>query len=295
MKNTKQSNRPRLLTLRFSGRVLQAETLPVYELGSALIGVQRMIHKAYIEDAFAGGRDTGLPRRVRERLALQIGDRRRGSDIYDLTTFLKLADASPTVSALIAHVLGAASAYVAKEVVRYLVPTKAIEQTRHRRAKKRDNDGKRLIAKPVAKDAPLAVSIFNDIRLITDRIGSVGGVSEIELTSPTNKQLAPVVLTRDTRDYVRHIADAVVLGEYQELGGIVIKWDTRTRTVDIQRIGASQCKVFLDAKEFVDVRYKPRPKDVVIFVGHPMYCMGSDLRRFNRFRAEKFIIPKHAG
>ena len=69
-----------LLEIRFIGPTLESRSLPIYELGMALIAVQRIIHKASLYSDGRLEKGAHLATREREGVALQIVSRKKSSD-----------------------------------------------------------------------------------------------------------------------------------------------------------------------------------------------------------------------
>src|ERR1700742_3202198 len=77
-----------LLRLRFVGEDFERRSVPIYELGTTLVAIQRIVNKAY---QFQNGelqQSARLDEEQRERMALQIGAREKASDGYGLVAFV---------------------------------------------------------------------------------------------------------------------------------------------------------------------------------------------------------------
>ena len=73
-----------ILEVRFIGETLALHGIPIYELGTALVSIQRMVNKAHLVREHRWKYGSSPARGEREMLALQIGARRRGSDWFGL-------------------------------------------------------------------------------------------------------------------------------------------------------------------------------------------------------------------
>src|SRR5260370_20318423 len=96
-----------VLRIRFVGPALNERGVPIYELGKSLVAIQRMVHKARMLEKRNEARRPFLTFDERSQFALQIADRRRGSDEYGLTPFLTSQIASNAIGSYIAWIMGA--------------------------------------------------------------------------------------------------------------------------------------------------------------------------------------------
>ncbi|MBL0311362.1 MAG: hypothetical protein IPP78_01345 [Holophagaceae bacterium] len=73
-----------LFTVRFVGEGLDIHGVSIYDFGTVLLSMQRIVHKAYL--AINGRLEHGkFPRRdEREMLSLAIGERKHASDAFAL-------------------------------------------------------------------------------------------------------------------------------------------------------------------------------------------------------------------
>jgi hypothetical protein len=79
-----------LIYIRFEGELLETCSLPIYELGTSLIAIQRIVHKSAL---FAEGkleRGTHLTTKRRAELALQVSSHRKSSDFWGLRPYLRV-------------------------------------------------------------------------------------------------------------------------------------------------------------------------------------------------------------
>ena len=70
-----------LLWLKFSGKLLDVQSIPIYELGDTLIAIQRIIHKTFLHDQERLRKHAQLTQEERKRLSLQIIERKKSSDL----------------------------------------------------------------------------------------------------------------------------------------------------------------------------------------------------------------------
>jgi hypothetical protein len=75
------------LWLKFSGEELDVRSVPIYELGDTLVAIQRIIHKTFLFENDRLKKRAQLTQDERQRLSLQISERRKSSDLYALVPF----------------------------------------------------------------------------------------------------------------------------------------------------------------------------------------------------------------
>jgi len=294
MKRSRMSGDDILLTLGFrGGNKLGTRAMPIYELGTCLISLQRMIHKSYLEREASAGNRAVMDVATRTRMALQIGRRRQGSDIYELVSFFATPEMAVVIAAILGPVLGALAPYIYKDVVKYLREDSRSNETVPKSEPSELLPTDMKVVERAADASPLSIEVYNEIRIISDRIGNVAGVETIEILPGKAVTGPKIEINRDTHKYLLEIEDVVVAGDRQKIQGRVLTWDLRKQTVDIQRVNAGQCKVFLNASDFHPVRYKAPPYALIVFEGRSLFVMGSNMRRFNRFKADKITIKSN--
>ena len=253
------------IELRFDGPALQAQGMPVYELGTTLVAVQRMLHKSHlIEDGrWVRGQVPG--RRDRELLAVQLGGRQPGSDLYALVPLVSDPAAVAALARAIDLLLNALTSYAVGKAL-----DAATAQPEHLAA---EAGGK-------TETGSLIGAIYADVVNVVNRIGNVGGCETIQIGSPRFRQGEPVTFDRDTRDYVRSIPSARVLGPVQTIKGSVHRLYPDETIVEIRRPGGKRCKILLDATGFATVRYGQRKSAQIEATGRPRFRLGSQGRAF---------------
>jgi hypothetical protein len=195
-----------LLAIRFIGPELNSRSLPIYELGTALVAIQRIIQKSslYAEGRLEKG--AHLDSEERERLALQIVDHRKGSDLWSLAPYLTNPAYGPILQGLVVAGFGALTAYAWKKV---------------------------LTDKKPPPNQVLIVNIYPEVKSLTDRIGNIGGVEAIELSSPMNSRVDPINLTVDVQKYVREVEHGRVLGEKTRITGYITRLYPQSFRLDL--------------------------------------------------------------
>ncbi len=255
-----------LLSLKFEGQELATRSLPIYELATSLIAVQRIVHKAAL---FAEGKlDKGahLPTRRREELALQISSHRKSSDLWGLAPYLTDPALGPIFQGLVVAGLGAIGAYVGKKIGS---------------------------SKETPKNQILIVNIFPEIRQLTDRVGNIGGVERIEFLGPGMSSGEGLVIDEKTQEYVRDLESKLVLGSKMIISGVVTRLLPQSFRLDLEDAPGHYIRVSMDEKLFEKVRRLPVLMErVVRFEGLPLYKLGDSGGGVHEFRANRVILPR---
>src|SRR5438270_13634745 len=92
-----------LIRLRFIGEAFEGRSVPIYELGVALIAVQRIINKTYLYQTGELLRTSWVEAEARDRIALQLGSRHHSSDGYGFTAFLSDPNILPILQQVVAN------------------------------------------------------------------------------------------------------------------------------------------------------------------------------------------------
>jgi len=249
-----------LLTVRFIGPELNKRGMPISELGTAFIAIQRIFHKAHLAENETISKGRFPERAMRRKLALQIGAHEKGSDFFALTPILTDPTAIGAITTAGEFAFDVIKAYAAKKVVDLL--------------KGENKDSKQFYIGNIQADV---VNIVN-------RIDNIGGCDSIEIGSP---RLAPqniLKFTAETRDYVRGLSTEHFLGKSQELVGDVFKLYPNIGMVEVRRPGGKKCKVFfLKDEHFERVRLSDNPSPRIRVFGRPRYRLGAEGRIFSEF------------
>ena len=204
------------ISLRFSGPNLKTQGVPILELGQTLMTLQRLVYKAYL---FHNGRSPNtslLKQRERKMLSLGIASREKGSDIYHLEWFAagELENfPEATINKSLLEVAKAASLY-----------------TQNKIDPRRPKDG-------------LAVSMFNDLYELTDRIGRIGGIEQLEIQFTGKK--SPILIDERVKSYVTELKGEVWEGKRTSVKGVVIAPHTLDRDYAHVLSGGQRVKVYL--------------------------------------------------
>jgi hypothetical protein len=255
-----------LLRLRFVGEMFEHRSVPIYELGTTLIAIQRIINKAYLFRNRELHRSARLEGEQRQRIALQIGARERASDGYGLVAFFSDPFIVPIIQQVIATAITGLSAYAYYKI------------QQKRKASLGDHE-------------ILIVSIYDEVRQLTDRIGSGGKAEKLELLPSRNIRAEPIIIDPKTKQYVQHLSDEPVLGAVTTITGPVLRLYPRRRMVEAM-IEGRRVKIWVSEIDFNALRYRAKVDSIVNFTGHPLYRLGAKSLRYAEFRADKVrILP----
>lgn len=255
-----------LLSIKFEGDALATRSLPIYELASSLIAVQRIIHKAAL---FSDGKlDKGvhLPTRRREELALQIISHRKSSDLWGLAPYLTDPALGPVFQGLMVACLSALGAYIGKKI------------------------GKE---KDIPKNQVLIVNIFPEIKQLTDRVGNIGGVDRIEFVGPHDTAGKGLVIDANTQEYVRELEYQLISGKKTIISGVVTRlWPQSCRLI-IEDVPGHYIQVRMAEKLFEKIRRSPVLMEHEFrFEGIPLYKLGDSTGGAHEFHADRVILPR---
>lgn len=254
-----------ILSIRFTGPALETRSLPIYELGMALIAIQRIVNKAslYSDDRLERG--AHLVTKEREEVALQVVSHRKGSDLWGLSSYLTNPAVGPIVQGLVVAGLSAIAAYVWKKVI----PDKK-----------------------APRNQVLIVNIYPEIKALTDRIRNIGGVDSIEIIGP-NKKEDPLLLNEEVQEYVREIENRHVPGKKRKITGCVTRMHPQSFRLDIEDAPNHYIRVTMDPELFERVRRLPTLIERIIsFEGIPLYKLGDIGGKVDAFHADRLIIPR---
>lgn len=255
-----------LLQLRFIGEHLENRSLPIYELGTALVSLQRIINKAYFFDRDPDrlDRSTKLDSESRESVALQIGSRRRDSDGYGLIPFLTDPYVLPVLQQVIATAITGIGAFAYYKIHQRKTPSKAANQT-------------------------LVVAIYGDVRQLTERIGGKGKIQAIEIIPSSKVDAHRVRIDIETKNYLKQIEHEPVFGPIMRIRGKLSRLYPRRFELDIIS-KRRRVRVRLDEMDFQTARYQAKQDAVIEFKGHPIYKLGAKTGAFNTFQAESITL-----
>lgn len=262
--NTVMEKHEPLLWLRFIGPDLKLRSLPIYELGTVLISLQRIINKAYLFEKESLSKGAKLSPYERQQCALQIGAHQKSSDEYGFISFFTDPVVVDHIKTLVVDSLVALGAYALGRVV----------------SKKNE--------KPPINQYFIG-SIYNEVTVINDRITNIGGVEKIEIRGGDGVDVNPVAFDQDTQTYVRQLEHETFLGEMQDIEGTLTKLYTNRSIAEIKIEPNYYSKVILNSSDFDTVRYQTRTGDVIKFSGQPIYRLGQKTTKIREFEAAGIV------
>ena len=77
-----------LLSIKFTGDELEHHGVSIYDLSECLLALQRIIHKAHLAQENRLYKGSYPKKEIREKLALQLGSRKKGSDLFALVPLI---------------------------------------------------------------------------------------------------------------------------------------------------------------------------------------------------------------
>lgn len=265
------------LLLKFSGEGLDVRSIPIYELGDTLVAVQRIIHKTFLFENDRLKKHAQLTQNERQRLSLQISERRKSSDVYGLIPFA----VDPAIQQYVLTLLKAGLGTLAKYALKRVLSDTSTQKLGTTSIRARDVQGSILVG-----------AIYAETVQITNHINNIGGIDSIELIPSSGLNISPVKLTMDTQAYVREIANESYRGEPDEIVGYVTRLHPNRLLAEIKLAPSRYVKVGLDEDAFNFVRYKTVAEQQLRFKGHPVVRLGKDLSTFQEFEAESVEIDE---
>jgi hypothetical protein len=286
--NTDTDQIDRLLSLRFIGNELEYKAVPIYELGQSLISIQRIVNKAYLLREGRLELESQLSNDEQRMVALQIGSRFKKSDGYGLIPLFTDPATVEMLKTVLEVGIKALSIYMLAQV-----EIKMIQK------KKETVEKQGVVKKPShhlgKKPSQMFISsIYNDVKVLTERLDRKGGIKNLEIALPEGYDLPPVNFSSDTKEYVRHLENQPVLGETQDISGIIERLDQFRLMAEVRLTNQQLVKVYLEAELFQTARYRVGKDEIVTFTGRPIMKLGAR-SRFKEFEAYEISIEKKAG
>lgn len=254
-----------LLSIRFIGDDLHARGVSIYDLSTSLLALQRIVHKAYLAQENRLEKGAFPSTDEREKLALQLGERRRQSDAFALISILT----NPVVQAQIGRVIdwvcaGFISYYTGKVIDH-------ISETDDRRQQ------------------VFLSSIYSEMQKIAQRVDAAGGVQSISIGAPAAQIETVAAFTPETKEYLSSLQGQVALGDYAEIKGRVYKLYPASNIIAIRRSGGKTVSVFLSDSDFNQIRYHQESKPLFLFRGRPRYQFGVETKSVTEFVADSVV------
>lgn len=252
-----------ILSIKFSGEGLDQHGVSIYDLSECLLSIQRIIHKAYLakEDKLYKG---AYPKKeIREKLALQLGERRKGSDLFGLVPLLDPESVNNILRQCIDYTISGVIGYYVGDLLKRIHDEK--------------NDNRKIFMG----------SIYPEISNIVNRVDTIGGIEAISIGSPLLGRETVAAFDSTTKDYLNSIKDEYWLGKYQEIQGSVYKLYPNSNMVGIRRAGGSTVTIWLRPEDFAKIRYLKASDPFFIFKGRPKYKLGIETKKITEFEADE--------
>jgi hypothetical protein len=242
--------------------------VPIYELGETLIALQRIVHKAYLytEGEYQPGRK--LAPLDRKALALCIGGHKKGSDVYEIYQFLTDPDGLDVAKQLIPMALAGIGAYIAQKIL----------------SKKQQEPQLNIFIQ----------SIHKEVTVIADRVGNVGDIERVEISSPVAKDKTPIAIDAETRDYIRSLYGKAHFGDITKISGVLTKLLTRRLEIELEVGPRERVRVSLEEELFRKIRYS-RVGDHITLKAQPVIRFAEGGRRLRQYEAVKILDIKPEG
>lgn len=251
-----------LLTVRFYGDELNNRGVSIYDLSHSLLAIQRIFHKAHlsINDKLTKG---AFPdKETRQTLALQIGERKRGSDAFALLPILSDAQTLEYLKQITGYILPAIVAYYTNDVLDFIRGEK--------------NKNKQIFIG----------SLYTEVAYIANRIDASGGVEKISIGAPALERETIAAFDSKTKEYLKSIEREYFLGDYQTIKGRVYKLYPASKIVAIHGSEGRAISIFLSSDDFDRIRYHRESRPLFLFMGRPRYPLGVETTLISEFEAD---------
>jgi len=254
----------RPIVIRFVGEDLEKVGVPIVELSESLLAIQHMFYKAYAADIYQG-KSNKLTDGERWVLSLYMSGQAKRSDIYLFDWVAKVASDFPQEVAN--HVgimlLGALGSFLKESPLNIF-----------QKHQKETQD-------------ILAMSVFNELGVLTERIGQKKGIERIELYFSGQKK--PVTIDENTKKMVKNIRGKAIQGEAQDLIGWISRANMEEKNWIELNTSGRKIKVYVSEKLFDHSmsEYVKRKDERPIFkiLGNPRLFLGRDIFEFTDFDA----------
>lgn len=256
-----------LIRLRFIGPELDEQSIPIYELGNTLVAIQRLVNKAYLFNQHRLDKSARPASNERSEVALQLGARRKASDGYGLVSIVT----DPVVIAAATEAVKIAFGVIITYTLQRVLPNKET---------------------PTKVDQELVAAAYQEIKQLTDRVGRAGKgkAAQLEISTGKNVRAKSVVLTSETKAYVKKVERETVYGKKIAIQGRVTDLDLEKLRAEM-RLGRRRVIVHLNVSEFTDLQRRIRKgAQQVTFTGRPIFKLGADTSKYAGFAADSFTI-----
>ena len=251
-----------LIRVRFIGDDLENRSIPIYELGLSLIAIQRLVHKAFLLKAKRLTHSNFPSKGERIRLALQLSGRKRASDGYAFDPVYPQISDSRGLQEITDIMLRNVAAYAS---VRDFERFKTLD------------DDRRLYV----------INVYNQISDLATRIGNIGGIESIEVSTSASSNVPAVHITSETVDLVRTVKGKLMQGLRSTITGTVTDLMPNTKNIRLMtQEFPRQITVRLSASDFDKIRYSAYQSLFLQITGWPMHKMGVESLKYEVFEAD---------
>lgn len=251
-----------LYSVRFVGEELSVRGVSIYDLSHTLIAFQRIVHKAHLAQENRLTKGAFPDKDARQRLALQIGERRRQSDAFALLPILADLHVQQYMEKLADYVFSGIVGYYTGDVLMRL---------------KGETDLNKQI---------FISSIYTEVTNIANRVDASGGVEAINIGAPLKGHSTVATFDAETKNYLSTLKDEFFLGDFQEIKGRVYKLYPASKIVAIKRNGGTSVSIFLNDADFDRIRYHQESRPLFNFKGRPRYQFGVQTKIITAFEAD---------
>ena len=192
------------IQIHFKGKSLDDRSVPIYELGESLIAIQRIVQRAYLIVSENDQQKSIHRVSTRENLALQIVRQEKGSDVYILDWFMKAVAAIPpgVIEKTLELLFSAGVTFVTEQVI-----------------------GRNGLNRK-------ASLLLNDYLVLSNRIGTVGKIEEIEIYVKNKKD--PIIISKKMKEYISHIREETITKrDLSFIGAVTTVHVTSRQFVDV--------------------------------------------------------------
>jgi hypothetical protein len=259
MSNTYETS---LIQLRFIGDDLKERSVPIYQLAHALIDLQVMVNKAHLVRLGLHAHRPYLDTSSREKLALQICDRKKASDGYGLIPLIT----SPEVTDCVSYVFNALRMYATQRVLDPKGPRESKEEH------------------------IFTALVYNQARDFHTRVNPKNGIDSIEINSALLSGEEPVKILAENKGYVNSLNNQNSLGPEMVLRGSVMNIDAQHSAIRVKREEGGIITVFLKPFDYEQIRFSKIKNPRIEAIGHPILKLGRESYNYTGFEASAMAI-----
>jgi hypothetical protein len=254
------------IALSLDGDDFENHGASILDLGHCLIGIQRLIHKSWCIQDGRWQAGSFPPESIRKQLGLQIGNRSKGSDLYQLIPLITDPTNQQILAGVLPHLKEAIIQYSKMKVREFL----GVEK----------NDEK----------AQMVSAAYGDMSGIVNRIEASGGINNIKIIINGDK----AEFNPNHKKYMSELQQEPVLGPVTSIIGFISKLVPENNIVEIKK-GTRRIKIIMNTQQFEEVRYSTNGINKIKVTGRPIYKISPSARSYEEFECLKFefVSSKH--